>query len=453
LVDFKVVKLVDKNKKNKKNKQNNKDANSAEKSAPTIHDLDLHGESMTKWIAQFANTETGGMLLFGVADDGGIAGVPEGYIELLGTKIRNAAKACKPAVMFDMSTVKIPGRDGSTADVVVVDIPPSNSLHEDSQGFHLRNGNGALKLEGAALNQILGNKRVGVISADMQGVANTSLQSCNPELLVQLGVSIDSGEMSPVPQLVALGLACDHPGHGSTLSVAGTLLCCDNPQLYLPFAKIVCTHFATEQLSKDILATSEYGGPIQQQIDDAVRFVMKQQQVGLGSVGGRSRRLPNYADLAVLELVVNAAIHRDYSLTTVPIHIRMFGQKRLELSVPGSLLHPVRLENLGEFIVVSNRNFVLCRFLSSLRSTTFEGNRTYCEQRGMGVRTAKKATSALGARTDQVRPGSARKSELKYSMPDPFHVLVTLDAQGSPHASPTTSPVGTPTKQNENTPS
>lgn len=152
--------------------------------SPTIRDIDLHTDSLAKWICQFANTELGGVLLFGVNDAAQVAGVDRDYIELLGTKIRNAAEACTPAVRVAMSNVNLT-TTATTAFVVAVDIPPSNSLHKDSTGYHIRNGNGALKLEGAALEQALGEKHIGLSSADRQRVEGTTVAHCAPTLLKQ----------------------------------------------------------------------------------------------------------------------------------------------------------------------------------------------------------------------------------------------------------------------------
>jgi hypothetical protein len=232
-----------------------------------------------------------------------------------------------------------------------------------------------------------------------------------------------------------------------TLTVAGILLVCGSPQQYLPGAKIVCTRFTGLQADKDIYDTKECIGPANLQIDSALGFVLDNTRLSLKTVTEhQSQSFPAFSKLALFEVLVNAVVHRDYSLTGAPIQLRMFDD-RLELMVPGTLLYPVTVDALGKTPVLSNRNFNICRFLSTLRSSKLP-ERAYCEQRGLGVMMAVQETNNLQQATDQARGSSLfpDSPNLAYSLPDQYHLKVTLRAQGSPHTTPTTSPHTSPSE-------
>ena len=86
--------------------------------------------------------------------------------------------------------------------------------------------------------------------------------------------------------------------------------------------------------------------------DDAVAFVMRNMKNSTTidkRTGDRIDR-PEYPIVAIREIIVNALVHRDYSIHTdnCPITIRMFSD-RMEVENPGGLYGRNRIETLGEF--------------------------------------------------------------------------------------------------------
>jgi ATP-dependent DNA helicase RecG len=89
-----------------------------------------------------------------------------------------------------------------------------------------------------------------------------------------------------------------------------------------------------------------FGGPIKQQIDLARRRLRRwiPRTIHLRETGrfGRSTLIPEFA---WLEAIVNAVVHRSYSIAGDHIRVELFGD-RLEVESPGRLPGLVRLENL-----------------------------------------------------------------------------------------------------------
>lgn len=92
-------------------------------------------------------------------------------------------------------------------------------------------------------------------------------------------------------------------------------------------------------------------GTIPEMLAEALFFVrnnMKTKTV-IDSATGERKDIPDYPVEAVREIVLNALIHRDYSIHTegMPIQIKMFAD-RMEVSNPGGLYGRLRIDQLGK---------------------------------------------------------------------------------------------------------
>lgn len=76
-------------------------------------------------------------------------------------------------------------------------------------------------------------------------------------------------------------------------------------------------------------------GPLDVQIEEACRFVDRNQRVFANGTGG-CREIPQYDLESVFEGIVNAVAHRDYSIPDAGISLRMYPD-RLVLESPGAL--------------------------------------------------------------------------------------------------------------------
>lgn len=76
-------------------------------------------------------------------------------------------------------------------------------------------------------------------------------------------------------------------------------------------------------------------GPLDVQVEEACRFVDRNQSVFANGTGGR-REIPQYDLESVLEGIVNAVAHRDYAIYDRSIRLRMYSD-RLVLESPGAI--------------------------------------------------------------------------------------------------------------------
>ena len=167
-------------------------------------------------------------------------------------------------------------------------------------------------------------------------------------------------------------------------TVAGILLCTKHPENWLPNAMITATLYEGENRESGQIDSKNITGPLDRQVADAVAFVVKNMRVGARKDPARVN-LPQYSEKAVFEAVVNAVIHRDYSMKGRRIRISMFSN-RLEIQSPGSLPNGLRIENIS--VSQATRNETLTSIFGTISVGEIQGsqNRRYLiERRGEGV--------------------------------------------------------------------
>jgi predicted HTH transcriptional regulator len=130
------------------------------------------------------------------------------------------------------------------------------------------------------------------------------------------------------------------------------------------------------------------GGTIQEQIDEAEKFLSQYVPVGARIEGWKRVDLPDYPIEALREAIVNAVVHRDYTRRGESIRVFYYSD-RVEIHSPGLLLPGITIEQLNNGDVTSKlRNPVLAGLLRDLPG--------YMERMGSGVRLMLHEMQAMG---------------------------------------------------------
>jgi len=190
-------------------------------------------------------------------------------------------------------------------------------------------------------------------------------------------------------------------------TVAGLLMASQHPQSWLPNAFIQAVSYRGKEIriseSPYQLDAADIVGPLDRQVEDACHFVIKNMRVASFKHMGRLER-PQFDMAAVFEAIVNAVAHRDYSIYSSKIRLRMF-EDRLELYSPGSLPNFMTMESLP--YLQSTRNNVITSLLAKCpvpdQPWLTTDRRTMMDRRGEGVPIILSNSERLSGRTPEYR--------------------------------------------------
>ena len=284
-------------------------------------------EDLADEIAAFANAD-GGVLLCSVTDDGEVLGMSrEQIVALDSLLVEVSTDSIKPAVRIRTYHRQLDGRP-----FMLVEIPEGDSQHDSPGGSYVRVGGTKRRMtsdERLRLAQRRGQARF--LWFDKQTVSGTGFGTLD-EVLWKPLLSAE-GLVDPELALEKMGLLAPDENGTTRATVAGVLLCSNTPEQWLPNACITATCYLGADRASGQLDSQTIGGPINKQITHALAFAVRNMGIAARKEPAR-QDLPQYSESALFEALVNAVVHRDYSIRGSRIRLSMF-EGRLELCSPG----------------------------------------------------------------------------------------------------------------------
>ena len=347
-------------------------------------------------LSSFSNQQNGGTIIFGVDenDDYNVCGVYDAAD--LQKKIMEQSLQMEPVVR-PLCTVAVV--DGKT--VVSAEIQEMDNFHKPC--FY----KGAGRLRGSYVRVVDGDRL-------MTEYEVYSYEAFKQDIHDELRTN-DRAEMTDINtdeyQLYLLELKKNKP-HLAKLeeneinrlqgfvvdnkpTVAALMLFSVYPQAYFPQLCITAVSVpgkemsATGSVGERFIDNKRIEGSITQMLNDALIFVRKNMKVKtiIDSETGMRNDRTEYPVIAVRELVLNALIHRDYSIHTesAPITITMYSD-RMEIENPGGLYGRMTLDSLG-FVSADTRNPYIAGALEIMGET---------ENRYSGIPTIRSAMKNAG---------------------------------------------------------
>ena len=330
-------------------------------------------------LAAFANAR-GGVLVCGVSDDGEVQGMSRTQMNALDRVLSDAcADSIKPAIDVEITRHEL--ADGRP--VLVVEVAPGDAQHDSPGGSYRRVGSSKREMtpdQRLRRAQQRGQSRF--LWFDRQPVPETGFATLSERLWKPL-VSV-AGAADPPRALRNLRLLTQDDGDALRATVAGILLCTETPERWFPNAAIMATRYSGADRASGQLDAQQIVGPVHHQIADAVRFTVRNMRVAARKAPGRID-MPQYSAEAIFEALVNAVVHRDYSMAGRRIRLSMF-EDRLEIDSPGPLPNGMTIANMEA--AQATRNEVLASVFGRLPVGEIPGseNRQFLmERRGDGV--------------------------------------------------------------------
>lgn len=342
---------------------------------------DIHPMALAEEVAAFANFE-GGTVFIGIADDGSIRGCSrEGLEEFVVNVCRNNVR---PSIIPHIERVV-----AGSSKVLVVTVPRGETAHATSRGhYFIRVGSTKQLPTQQELIRLFQQRKLlqfdetPVLQAG-PGAVDVSLVN---EYLSHLGQQPvdDSSESALRNELVNMSICIEVDG-GVYPTLGGLLMFGRDPQRYFPSFLIQCGAYRGEDVTSEAVSEKESRGTITRQIEDAMAFfrlVLPQDHALEDST--RRRDSFAYPLQALREALVNAACHRDYTITGSSIRVFVFDD-RIEIRSPGGLPNTLTLQSMQyrQF----TRNQIIASFLAGLG---------YMERRGKGILRIKKLSEEFG---------------------------------------------------------
>ncbi len=382
-------------------------------------------------ITAFANA-SGGVLLCGVTDTGDVEGMSREQMDALEKLIVEVCSdSIHPPVRVGIFRRTAPnGRR-----FLSVEVPEGHVLHESSGDAFIRVGSAKKKMSGEERLRLAQRRgQSSFLWFDKQPVEGTGFGTLEEALWKPLL----SPEQLSAPELALEKMGFLAPDQNRTVraTVAGILLCSSSPESWLPNAYITATRYRGGDRASGQLDSQDIRGPLNKQVREALAFAVRNMSVAARKDPAR-QDVPQYSVKALFEALVNAVVHRDYSIRGSRIRLSMF-EDRLEIRSPGGLPNNLTVESMGER--QSTRNEVLTSALGRINVGGLagaEGRRFFVERRGDGVPIIRRETRELCGSLPNFR--LVDESELCLTIPSaiqefaPANTVVSVwDRSGKP---------------------
>lgn len=161
------------------------------------------------------------------------------------------------------------------------------------------------------------------------------------------------------------------------ITLSAVMNFCPYPQAYFPQLCIIATVVPGTEVGtvgdqgERFTDNQRIEGNISDMLDGAMQFVNRNMRIKtiINPHTGKREDRPDYPITAVREAVLNALVHRDYSIHTegMPIQLIMFDD-RMEIRNPGGIYGRIKIDQLGK-VQPDTRNPVIASELEVLKVT------------------------------------------------------------------------------------
>lgn len=329
----------------------------------------VRAESLAKEMVAFSNS-FGGTILIGVNDDGRITGCTtkkptEEWI--MNIARQNVIPAITPSCILHTQNNKT---------ILVIDIPKGNQkpYQTNDNKFLVRVGSTNRTATQPELMRLF--QQSGFFHYDLVSVFESSERDLN---LTQIDEYFEQYNISFLHETneerVRLLKNVDILAENDECTIAGLLLFGINPQKRLLNASISIAQFKGTAIGSELIDTKNITGPLPIQVETATSLIKNLIPVETDIKGSkRSDVTTHYSDKVFRELIVNAVVHRNYSIDGSRIRILMF-DNRIEVRSPGRLPNTVSIDKIVSGVSYAI-NPVLLKFMENMR---------YVDKLGRGI--------------------------------------------------------------------
>ncbi|KOR32242.1 hypothetical protein TI05_08490 [Achromatium sp. WMS3] len=312
-------------------------------------------------IVAFANGE-GGEIWIGVNDNGTVTGIKRSYEEDVMNICRTAVLPPVHPIYEELTIIEQNGKQYQVAKII---IPKGEDrpYYTSRNRYYIRVGTTkriASREELVRLFQAAGLFHYDLIELEQALVNNLNLSEISAYFERYKIAYADESE----DERICLMQATDILGKRNLPTVGGLLIFGISPDRLLPQSGITFAVFQGKTIGETLRDKKEFLGSLPHQIDNSLAAILANILTPSTIQGAKRIEQATYPPKVFRELLVNACVHRNYSIIGSRIRVFLF-QDRIEFISPGRLPNTVTIDKL---IVGTSfaRNPLLVRLMENL---------------------------------------------------------------------------------------
>lgn len=347
----------------------NIEAKAAEKGCPT---------RLFDTLSSFSNQDDGGIIVFGLDERDGFSLKGVYDVQDLQKKVTEQCKQMEPPVRALFTVCEIDGKAVVSAEIPGADISERPVFYRGvgrMKGSYVRVGESDEHMSEYEIYSYEAFRKR--IRDDIRTTGNSNMLLADENRMKKYLDAVVAerrnlaDNVSHEEILELMGITC-----GGAPTLAGIMTFSKYPQAYFPQLCITAVALPGTEMGivgddgERFIDNRRITGAIPDMLDEAVEFVRKNSRTKtIIDEYGRRHDKEEYPIKAVREAILNALVHRDYSVHTenLPIRIEMY-RDRMEITNSGGLYGRISIDALGK-VHPETRNAILANMLELLKIT------------------------------------------------------------------------------------
>lgn len=324
-------------------------------------------EKLYDTLSSFSNQSGGGTIVFGIYENNNyeITGVYDA--QDIQVKITNQALQMQPVVRPVFTIAEIGGKTILSAEISECEIYDKPCFYKGAgrmRGSYIRVGESDQPMTEYEIYSYEVFKRK--IEDELRIVERADITDFDKDALAEYFIKLRKEKPNLAKQSNERIMQLQGIIEKKSPTIAGVMLFSEYPQAFFPQLSITAMvvagiEFGQVGANKErFIDNKRIDGTITQMLNDSIAFVRRNSRnaVIVNDEGKRDDRT-EYPIKAVREIILNALIHRDYSIHTdnSPIRVILFDD-RLEVENPGGLYGRITIDDLGKMSADTRNPFI-----------------------------------------------------------------------------------------------
>lgn len=308
-------------------------------------------------LSSFSNQIGGGIILFGIDEEAGYNVVGVYDAQDLQKKIMEQSLQMEPVVRPLFTVAQIEGKLVVSAEISECDIYDKPCFYKGAgrmRGSYIRVGDSDQPMTEYEIYSYEAFKRR--VHDELRTVDRATIKNLSKDNVMKYLIELRRQKQNLVNLDDYRTMETQGMCQGGLPTLAGLMLLSEYPQEFFPQLSVTAMVVQGKEIGElgdegeRFIDNRRIEGTIPQMLEGTLAFVRRNMKVKtiITEEGSRADK-PEYPIKAVREIILNALIHRDYSVHTErsPVRLIMY-EDRLELENPGGLYGRITVDDLGK---------------------------------------------------------------------------------------------------------